>query len=95
MWYGDLARATTLLDEAIVLAREVDDATAIALATLGHGRVAAEQGDLDRAEAMAADALTRLRLLLESSARTGQALFLLCYVAILRGDHKRAVQFFA
>ena len=95
VWRGDLGRATKLLDEGLTLAQEADDPIALALALLGLGHVALGQGDLDRAEALAAEALARWRTRAEQSWRTGETLYLLGYIATVRGEQERAEAWFA
>ncbi len=95
LWRGDAARAAALLEEGELLAREADDARAVAFVLQCLGQAAAAQGDLDRAARLATEALTRWRTLAESGWRTGETLCLLGYIASLRGEPGRAEALFA
>jgi tetratricopeptide (TPR) repeat protein len=80
-----------LLEESLALAREADDATAVALAMVWLADAAAGQGDLDRAQALATEALARWSALADSGWwRTSEALSVLGYIAALRGDQDEA-----
>jgi tetratricopeptide (TPR) repeat protein len=93
-WRGDLARTAELLDESLTVAREVNDARAIALALQGYGSVAAVHGELERAAALAADALTQWRALADPVG-TAETLYLLGYIAALRDDQDAAEAWFS
>jgi predicted ATPase/DNA-binding CsgD family transcriptional regulator len=95
VWLGDVATAAPLLEESLVLAREADDSRAIALALLWLGAVAAAQGELDRAEALASEALARWQALTDPVwSRTGDALYVLGYIAALRDNQEEAERWF-
>src|SRR5215207_6301117 len=95
VWLGDGAAATPLLEESLVLAREADDARAIALALLWLGAVATGKGELDRAEALATEALARWQALSEPDwPRTGDAFYVLGYIAALRDYQQEAERWF-
>jgi predicted ATPase len=91
LWCSDNDQATALLEESLALAREADDARAVALAMVWLADAAAGQGDLDRAQALATEALARWRALADSGWwRTSEALSVLGYIAALRGDQDEA-----
>jgi predicted ATPase/DNA-binding CsgD family transcriptional regulator len=95
VWLGDGAAATPLLEESLVLAQEADDARAIALALLWLGAVATGKGELDRAEALATEALARWQALIEPDwPRTGDALYVLGYIEALRDNPQEAERWF-
>jgi non-specific serine/threonine protein kinase len=95
IWLGDGAAATPLLEESLVLAQEAGDARAIALALLWLGAVATGQGDLDRAEVLATEALARWQALTEPDwPRTGDAFYVLGYIAMLRDNQQEAERWF-
>ncbi len=93
-WRGDLARTVELLDESIAVAREANDARAIALALQGYGFVAAVRGELERAAALTAEALTQWRALADPVG-TAETLYLLGYIAALQDDHDSAEAWFS
>jgi predicted ATPase/DNA-binding CsgD family transcriptional regulator/DNA-binding XRE family transcriptional regulator len=93
-WRGDLARAVELLDESIAVARQANDARAIAIALQGYGSVAAVHGELERAAALIAEALTQWRALADPVG-TGETLYLLGYIAALQGDDDAAEAWFS
>jgi DNA-binding CsgD family transcriptional regulator/tetratricopeptide (TPR) repeat protein len=95
VWLGDGAAATPLLEESLDLAREADDARAIALALLWLGAVATGKGELDRAEVLATEALARWQALIEPDwPRTGDAFYVLGYIAALRDNQQEAERWF-
>ena len=95
VWLGDGDSATPLLEESLDLAREADDAQAIALALLWLGAVATGKGELDRAEVLATEALARWQALTEPNwPRTGDAFFVLGYIAALRDNQDEAERWF-
>jgi predicted ATPase/DNA-binding CsgD family transcriptional regulator len=79
-------RAAELIDECLAIAREPDDAKAIALATNGQAIIAEREGDLARAEKAAIRALERWRALDEPSWRTQDATRRLGNVLLAKGD---------
>ena len=88
-WQGEVTRAAALIDESLALARDAEDATAIARAIQEMGRLAIVQADLDRAEDLVTEALRRWRELAEP-VWIVDALFLLGWITSLRGDQERA-----
>ncbi|HVL23019.1 MAG TPA: LuxR C-terminal-related transcriptional regulator [Thermomicrobiales bacterium] len=82
----DVARAAELVDECLAIAREPDDAKAIALATNGQAIIAVHRGELVRAEAAAVRALERWRALDEPSWRTIEAMRRLGGILLQKGD---------
>ncbi len=88
---GDVVAAAPLLEESLTLAREASDTRATALALLWLGGVATGKGELDHAEALATEALTRWRELNDPDwHRTGAAHYVLGHIASLRDDQDEA-----
>jgi tetratricopeptide (TPR) repeat protein len=92
-WRGDLARSVEFLDASIAVAREANDARAIALALQGYGSVAAVHGEFERAAALVAEALTQWRALADPVG-TAETLYLLGYIASIQGDDDAAEAWF-
>ena len=96
VWRGDVTAAAPLLEESFVLAREAGDARATALALLWLGAVATGQGELERAETLATEALARWQALSDPDwHRVGDAHYILGHIASLRGDQDTAEGQFA
>jgi DNA-binding CsgD family transcriptional regulator len=82
----DVDRAARLIQDCLAIAREPDDAKAIALATNGQGIVAERKRDLVGAEVAAVRALERWRALDEPSWRTIDAMRRLGGILLQKGD---------
>ena len=83
---NEMGRASDLIDECLAIAREPDDAKAIALALTGQAMIAERAGDLGKAELFATDALKRWRALDEPSLRTMEAMRRLGSIRLHKGD---------
>jgi ATP/maltotriose-dependent transcriptional regulator MalT len=91
-WDGDHAAARRRNEEAHALAQQLDDAEALLFAELGLSRVAFEDGDHERAAALAAAARARAA---EFGAAMGQApLHMEAQAARLAGDYDAAAALF-
>ncbi len=82
----DIGWATILIDDCLAIAREPDDAKAIALALNGQAMIAERAGDLSLAEIAAERALERWRALDEPSWRTMDAMRSLGSIRLHMGD---------
>jgi predicted ATPase/DNA-binding CsgD family transcriptional regulator len=86
---GDLARAGTLLEEHLLLSREVGDRRGIAEAQAGLGFVAVFQADFARASTLLHEALEAQRLLPDQR-DAAFTLFLLAQLARAQSDNESA-----
>jgi predicted ATPase/class 3 adenylate cyclase len=82
---SDNEQAAVLLEEALVLAREVGDERGVADALASLGNLASEQGDLARAENLFTEALAQWRRLENTDGIAGE-LGSLALLALDRGD---------
>ncbi len=87
---NEITRASELIAECLAIAREPDDAKAIALAMSGRATIAERGGDLGKAELFATDALDRWLALDEPSWRTTDAMRRLASIVLHKGDAERA-----
>jgi predicted ATPase/class 3 adenylate cyclase len=87
---GDYARAMALHEESLVLARELEDRTGIAMALLGRGVVTMHQGNLDAATALYEESLESFRNL-EDKWLTAITLSMMGWVTRQKGDYMKAV----
>jgi predicted ATPase/DNA-binding XRE family transcriptional regulator len=91
VWLGYGVGAIDLLEESLALSREANDPQATALALLWLAGALAGQWELDRAEALATEALARWQAMPDrGQSRIGDALYILGYIASLRGDQAAA-----
>jgi non-specific serine/threonine protein kinase len=86
-WLGDIE--TPVLEENLVLARELGDQSGIAWALYSMGRAASVRGDDERAGALMAECLTLFRALDEAEGRA-YAGWHLGHLAAARGEHAEA-----
>jgi hypothetical protein len=84
--HGDLTAATAWTDESLDVAREPDDAVAIAMAVGVSSRIAERRGDLAKAELLAKEALSRWEGLDAAEWRWMGAAWWLGTILMNRGD---------